>query len=451
MNSHSDNTVRATWTGPPESDVRLPETADVVIIGGGIVGVSTAWFLAREGVKVVVCEKGHIAGEQSGRNWGWVRVQGRDPREIPMMLESMAIWRTLAHDIGEPVGYTEGGCLFTARDEKEAAELEAWCKVGQDHGLSTRLLSSQELSTHVGAAAEHWCAALYTATDGRAEPHLAAPAIARAAARAGATVATGCAVRGLRQEAGKVAAVVTERGEIRTSTVLCAAGAWSSMFCRSLDIDLPQLKVRGTVARTAPVDLDLNGNLFDSKVGIRRRQDGGYTVAHGSILDHSITPSTLRYSRKFLPALRYEWNVLRVRLNGDFFRELRQPSRWPLNKPSPFERERVLNPKPNESQLKELRENLARLWPELTDVPLVESWAGMVETTPDVVPVIGAEESLPGFYIATGFSGHGFGLGPGAGKSIAGLLGGRSTGIDLTPFRRQRFYDGSPIKPYTAL
>ena len=95
--------VSSTWNRPLEPPQKLPAAADVVIIGGGIVGVSTAWFLAKQGVDVVICEKGHIAGEQSGRNWGWVRQQGRDVREMPMIVESLKIWRTLAEDIGEDV------------------------------------------------------------------------------------------------------------------------------------------------------------------------------------------------------------------------------------------------------------------------------------------------------------------------------------------------------------
>ena len=233
--------------------------------------------------------------------------------------------------------------------------------------------------------------------------------------------------------------------------VLCAAGAWTSYFCRSVGIDVPQLRVRGTVARTAPVDFPLSGNLFDDKIGIRRRTDGGYSVAHGSILDHGITPSTFRYCFKFLPALRYEFKVLRLRLGKDFFDELRLPKTWPLDEETPFERERVLNPAPSPSVLRGIRRNLDAVFPAFSNVPIVEAWAGMVETTPDVVPVIGEEPELPGFFLATGFSGHGFGLGPGAGKAIAAHLVGEESGIDLSAFRRQRFFDGSPIEPCTAI
>jgi glycine/D-amino acid oxidase-like deaminating enzyme len=445
------DTVSRTWTGPIVAVSSVPASAEVVIIGGGIIGVSTAWFLAKQGIKAVVCEKGHIAGEQSSRNWGWVRQQARDPREMPMIIESLRIWRGLEVEIGEDVGFSNSGCLFTARTEDDVRDFEGWLAVSREFGLDTRIISGTELDAQIRGGAKRWKAAIYTPSDGRAEPHKAAPAIARAASRLGATLLTGCAVRGIETSAGRVSAVVTEHGSIKTATVLCAAGAWTSLFCRSLDISLPQLRVRGTVARTAPADVVLNGAVFDKKIGIRRRQDGGYTIAHGSVLDHSLTPSTLRYSFKFLRALMSEFSVLRLSIGNDFIDELRTPKRWALDQVSPFENKRVLSPEPNGKVLAELRRNLDETFPELANVEIVESWAGMVETTPDVVPVICEAESLPGFHIATGFSGHGFGIGPGAGKAIAGMLGGKDSGIDLQDFRLSRFFDGTPIRPYTTI
>lgn len=447
----TEDSVSATWGGVLKPPTSCPKTADIVIIGGGIVGVSTAWFLARQGVRVVLCEKGFIAGEQSGRNWGWVRVQGRDPREVPMMIESLRIWRTLAEDTGEDVGFTEGGCLYPARTQKELGSLAAWQDVAQEFDLPTHIISGDELAAQVGPASSQWVGGLYTPNDGRAEPHKAAPAIARAAVREGAELMTACAVRGIETEAGKVSSVVTEHGTIKTSTVLCAAGAWSSLFCGSLGISVPQLKVRGTVARTAPAKSSIRGNVFDDRIGIRPRQDGGYTVAHGTIIDHSITPTTFRYAFKFLPALKEEFRCLRLSVGKDFFDELKMPKSWLLDTESPFEAMRVLNPDPDPKVLAGIRKNLAATFPELANVEIVESWAGMVETSPDVVPIICAEDTLPGFFIATGFSGHGFGLGPGAGKAIAAMLTGNDVGIDLSAFKLSRFFDGSPIRPYSAV
>ena len=223
------------------------------------------------------------------------------------------------------------------------------------------------------------------------------------------------------------------------------------MFCRSLGIAVPQLNVRGTVARTAPTEKILTGNLFDRRLGMRLRDDGGYTVAHGSVLDHGLTPSTFRYAFKFLPALMKEYKVLRLRFGKDFFDELATPKKWALDKESPFEKSRVLNPDPSPGILKGIRRNLDAVFPHMAGVEIVEAWAGIVETSPDVVPMIGEVGDVSGFHIATGFSGHGFGIGPGAGKALAAMLTGDDSSIDLTPFRLSRFFDGSPIRPMSAI
>jgi len=445
------NMVSGPWKAPIESPKKIPARAEILVVGGGIVGVSTAWFLAKQGIDVVLCEKGHIAGEQSGRNWGWVRQQGRDPRELPMMMDSIRIFRNLEEELGESVGFVEGGCLFAARKEKDVDAYHEWIKTAQEFELDTKVIGKEQLPSLLTGSAVDWAGAMYTASDGRAEPHKTTAAIARAATRAGATILSGCAVRGIETSAGAVSAVITEHGRIATSTVLCAAGAWTSMFCRSMGISVPQLNVRGTVARTEPAAKVLDGNLFDDKLGIRRRQDGGYTIAHGSLLDHGITPSTFRYAFKFLPALKKEIKVLKLRFGRDFLAELRVPREWPLDKPSPFEKQRVLDPAPSKRNLAEVHTSLGELFPALANTRIVESWAGMVETTPDVVPVIDGVEDMRGFHIATGFSGHGFGIGPGAGKAIAAMLSESPSTIDLTPFKLSRFFDGSPIRPQSTI
>ena len=446
-----ENTVTSTWDRPFTPPESCPQKADVVVIGGGIVGVSTAWFLAKQGVDVVLCEKGHIAAEQSSRNWGWVRSQGRDTRELPMMLESMRIWDRLEVEIGEDVGFTRAGCLYMTRSDKVLEKYTRWLAIAQDFGLDTQVLEGKELDKYVSGASSRWLGAMYTASDARAEPHKACPAIARAATRSGATLLTSCAVRGIETEGGRLSAVVTEHGSIQTSTVLCAAGAWTSMFCRSIGISVPQLQVRGTVARTSPAEVILNGNVFDQQIGIRRRQDGGYTVAHGSVLDHFITPATFRYPFKFLPALLNEISALRLSIGRPFLDELMTPKKWALDEESPFERNRVLSPEPNPTVLKNIRKNLDEVFPQLKESRIVESWAGMVETTPDVVPVMCEHEQIPGFYIATGLSGHGFGIGPGAGKALAAMLTGADPGIDMAPFRLSRFFDGSPMQLHSLI
>lgn len=428
-------------------DARLPASVDVIVIGGGIVGCSAALFLAQRGIAVLLCEKGRIAGEQSGRNWGWVRQQGRSPIELPLMMESLRIWRDLPRLASEDVGFHQGGSLYLAESDSELEGLGEWLEVARPAGLDTRLLTAAELSGVLRSDSSRWRGALYTASDGRAEPNRAAPAIARAASRAGARIASRCAVRGIERSAGRIKGVVTEHGTVHAPTVVCAAGAWTSLFCRSLGVDVPQLRVKGTVARTAPAVGILDGEAWCPRVAIRRRQDGGYSVAHGSAFHHELVPDTFRYARKFVPAFLQEHGAIRLRIGASFLHELSRPRHWNLDRPSPFERDRVLDPAPDAALLREMRVALGDCFPEIGPAPFVESWGGVIESSPDVLPMISPADALPGFFIATGFSGHGFGIGPGAGKLVADMVSGDASPETLSSFRLSRFSDGSAIRP----
>ncbi len=428
----------------------LPEAADVVVIGGGIVGSSTAYFLARAGVSVALFEKGRIAGEQSGRNWGWVRQQCRSPVELPLMIESLAIWKDLSAHLGEDLGFRQGGTLYLAESEDELAGLAEWLGVARTHGLDTKVIAGRELAD-VFPAGGRFTGALYTASDGRAEPSRAGRAIARGAARAGARVVSRCAVRGIETAAGRVSAVVTEHGQVATRAVVCAAGAWTRLFCGSLGIRVPQLPVLNSVARLAPAPKLLDGQAWSPALAIRRRDDGGYTVAHGHSSLHSLVPASFREALNFLPAFRASPDSVRLSFGRDFFHALAMPSRWALDAVSPFERERVLNPPPAARELREMRVALDAWLPEIAGAAFVETWGGMIEASPDVLPIIAPIDSIGDFYVATGFSGHGFGIGPGAGRLIAGMVNGTSDPALLAGFRLSRFFDGSPIVPGPAI
>lgn len=433
------------------SDARaLPGVVDVAIIGGGIVGCSAAYFLAREGLRVAVFEKGRIAGEQSGRNWGWVRQQGRSPVELPLMMRSLQLWLELREELGD-IGFTQGGSLYLAEDDAQLAELAEWLSVAREHSLDTRLLDAQQLASVLRTDARRWSGALHTASDARAEPSRATPAIARAAQQRGAQIFSQCAVRGIDRAAGRIQGVITERGRVAASMVVCAGGAWTSSFCRSIGISFPQMTVVGTVARTAPTREILDGEAWCPAIAIRRRADGGYTVAHGGSFLHSLTPNTLRHALKFWPAFRQGHDSIRVRLGSGFFEALRIPSSWAMDEVSPFERQRMLQPEPEKQVLQQMRAALQRCFPEIAPAAFLETWGGMIEASPDVLPVISHVEGHEGFLVASGFSGHGFGIGPGAGKLIADMVRGVADRIEVQAFRLQRFFDGSPIRPGPAI
>ena len=428
-----------------ESRTQPPQSADVVIIGGGIIGVSAALDLAEQGVSTVLCEKGVIAGEQSSRNWGWCRRMGRDPRELPLIVESMKLWETMDRRIGKDVGFRRGGILYLCETQADVGRREEWIRSAGNFALDTKIVAGNELQALLPGAAHHFKAALYTASDGRAEPQKAAPAIARAASRAGASIVTACAVLGIETAAGRVSGVVTERGRIDCSTVVIAGGVWSSRLCRNLGLRLPQLAVRASVLRTAPVSGVPEAAAWAPGFAFRKRLDGGYTVANGSANLYDIVPDSFRYFPDFLPALKLEWAHVELRMGRAFLRNPLGPQK------AGFERIRVLDPAPMDRQLKAARAALERSFPAFKGVPTVQTWAGLIDAVPDMIPVISNVERMPGLFIATGFSGHGFGIGPGAGRLVADLVRGVNPVVDPTPFRYERFVDGTRPQPLTGV
>ena len=436
---------------PVQSDEAVPPRTGVVVVGGGIIGTSTALFLARKGVSVVLCEKGHIAGEQSSRNWGWVRKQGRDPRELPLIIESLRLWTGMNELVGAETGFRTTGILYLCENEKEYAEREAWLDHARPYQLDSRMLDGDEVDRLLPGSAIRFKGALYTASDGRAEPQKAAPAIAEGARQHGATILTNCAVRGIETAGGKVAAVVTEKGRIACDTVVLAGGAWSRLFCGSLGLNLPQLKVRSSVMRTAPLEGAPETAAVGNSFAFRKRLDGGYTIANGLTTNAEIVPDSFRLFFDFLPALRLEWEYLRFRLGERFIEEWRTPRRWALDRESPFERVRVLDPDPVGRDNDAAQKRIAEVFPVFAQAQIAQRWAGLIDVTPDAVPVISPVEKLPGFFVATGFSGHGFGIGPAAGRLMADLVTGDTPVVDPAPFRFSRFKDGSRPRPMAGV
>ncbi len=433
------------------SDTEIPDSVDVAIIGGGIIGVSTAYFLARSGVSVAIFEKGVIAGEQSSRNWGFCRQQGRDAAEIPLIKQAMKIWRNLEQDIEADVGFSQTGIVYLAADEKAVDGYEQWLNHAHKYDLDSHMITADQIADLYPGMSKRWPAALYTPSDGRAEPEKAAPVIAEAARKLGATIHQSCAVRGIETSTGRIASIVTEQGRIKTSNIVLAGGAWSRLFCRSLGIDLPQLSVRSSVMRTEPLPDLGEAALWGPGFAFRKRQNGGYTIAHGGISVAEIVPDSFRLMFRFLPALQHERQRMKFRLNQRFFEQLVTPKKWPLDTPTTFEKQRILDPAADLKTLNQALQTLGDHLPAFKQAEIAQSWAGYIDVTPDVLPVISEVEQLPGFFLATGFSGHGFGIGPGAGQLMAEIVQGKTTCVDPTPFRYSRYFDGTKISISTGL
>ena len=430
----------------------LPTRADAVVIGAGIIGICTALELAERGLSVVVVEKGEVAAEQSSRNWGWCRQMGRDAREIPLVLESLKIWAGMNARVNAETGFRQCGIAYLSETEAQMAAKEKWWREDAvPHGLKTRMINASEVAELLPGSTRAWKGAMYTPDDCRAEPFIAVPAMARALQAKGGQVFTNCAARGIETSAGKVSAVVTERGTIITDTVVLAGGYWSRRFLHNIGISFPQLGVVNSVMRTAPVDAGITTTFSGNKFAVRKRLDGGYSIAHNHYSVADIVPDSFRLLRQFLPIFKLDWRGIKLRLGERFMQEAQLKRRWALDEVTPFEQVRILDPKPVQWILDDVAQALRKDFPAFQNMQIAESWGGVIDATPDAVPVIDALQKQPGLFLASGFSGHGFGIGPGAAKLMAQIVTGEKPCVDPTPFKFSRFEDGSRPRPTTGL
>lgn len=433
---------------------KLPGRVDVVVIGGGIIGICTAMALAEKGVSVAVCEKGLIGGEQSGRNWGWCRTAHRDLRELPLSIESLRLWRRMDRQFGIDTGFRESGILYTASNGERLAEHERWLDRAKTllggTEVSSRIISAAAtvgLMPGIGQrAANGIVGGLFTPSDGQAEPERAVPAMAMSLQARGVRVLTSCAVRGIETTAGAVSGVVTEHGSIRCDSVVIAAGAWARLLCASIGVELPQLAVRSSVFRTAPVAGGPEASACHEAVGFRKSSCGGYTVASAARSVADLTPDSFRLFGQYWPILKTQLGSMRFALGRRFIDALCQPRSWRLDRPTVFETVRTLDPHPTATHISTALRDFRRLFPNLGPLKIVRSWAGYIDVTPDAIPVISPVNEMPGLILSTGFSGHGFGIGPGAGRLTADLVANDQPIVDPHAFRLSRFSDGSKIE-----
>lgn len=423
----------------------VPPETEIVVVGGGIVGACTALFLAQKGIPVVVCEKGAIGEEQSSRNWGWVRKMGRDPREMPLMIHAQRIWAELHQTIGADTGFRVHGITYFCDEEKDLAKYEGWMKATKEFDLDTRYVPASEIGSFAPGATRKWAGGLHTASDGFAEPHIATRLIARGAEKLGARFVTACAVRGFETKGGRVSEVVTEKGRIRCRGVVLAGGSWSSLFGRNQGVKIPQLKLLSQVMRTRPIAGGPVGCGSGKGFGFRKRLDGGYNVSMRSAHPVDIVPDSFRYFRDYIPALKNEWRAMKFRIGRRSFQETFQQGRWKLDQRSPFEAIRIMRPEPAHAILDQAIVNIKKLFPAFADMVVNERMGAWIDVTPDAIPIISQVDAIPGFYVSTGYSGHGFGIAPAAGQLMAELIAGEAPVVDPMPFRHSRFIDGSKV------
>jgi glycine/D-amino acid oxidase-like deaminating enzyme len=420
-----------------------PKEADVVVIGGGIIGVTTAYNLAQQGVSVALCEKGAIAGEASGRAYGVITTSGLDPAKFEILELSKRLWSGMNSAVGDETGYRQNGYLSVFTTEKARGFWEEWLQRAGPTASRARVLTADEANAQLPAATR-WLGAFQEPTDGCVEPALASSVIAAAAIQHGARIVAPCAVRGFETAAGRVSHVVTEKGVIRTSSVVLAGGCWSTLFAEHAGLDLPSLNIFASLVRVRQVDAPAP-TLALPGLSLRKQIDGGWTLGttSGRI---AITPALLQHLWAFRKMIAHPlWDV-RPNLSSYFWREWRANTRWKLDEVTPFEETRVLEPEVNTKLTDQWVQRARAELRGFDAAQIVERWSGALNVTPDNMPVISAVKQIPGLYLATGFS-YGVMMGPAAGLLISELVTGKTPSVDLHRYRHSRFTDGSILEP----
>lgn len=399
----TDTTLEPSLLG--SSKEPLPAQADVVIAGGGIMGLATAYELARAGQRnVVVLEKNYVNYGASGRNGGGVRLQWSTETNIRLMQESMAICRQFASDMGVNVWLRRGGYLFLARNAREQAALEASMALQNRCGVRTQLLAPKQIPKLVPQIdTQGIVAASYNPDDAIIFPWPFLWGYARRSSELGVQVHTFAPVSGVQRNAQGVTAVDTPRGTIKTNVLVAAAGAWSPTLARMAGIELPSWPHRHEIGSTEPLKPWLGPLVAEIGSGLYFSQS-----MRGEIVAGIALPDLDQNEAEADPSQR------RVCLAS-----------------------RLLF-------LRELAQALLRVVPVLGEVKMLRQWAGPYDMTPDGHPLLGEHPACPGLWFCSGFVGHGFMMAPAVARHIAAALTGRPRHAIFDQWRVDRFSAGGP-------
>jgi sarcosine oxidase, subunit beta len=363
---------------------------DVAVVGGGLVGSWTAFFLARRGVRVALLEKGTVGAQSSGVNFGNLRLQGRHPSQYPLSLRSHAIWEQIEQLIGDACEFSATGHLYLAFDAAEAAKLEHYAHAAESHALQIEHFDRDAACRRWPWLAPVIQAATHSARDATANPRLVTPAVARAAKRLGTIVIENCRVLGIDGRDNRFSLTTDTGLAVTARHVVNAAGAWAVDIARGFGESAPIFPAGPPQFVTEPLPYRIVPSVqtIDGSVICRQIPRGNVIVA-----GYPRTASD------------------------------------PVGNRAPVPAAKTLN----------TMAHLRRLVPSLAAASVIRVWSGIEGYLPDMLPVIGPSATTQGLFHAFGFCGHGFQIGPGVGAVLSDLIIDGCTETPIDAFSIARF------------
>ena len=417
------------------------KTYDVIIIGAGIIGCSSAYYLAKEGLKVAVIDRSKIGFEQSSRAWGFIRQQGRHCAEIPIAKHALSLWDEITNEVGfDSTKFVRQGILVPAETPEDENFINSGYQTASSNGLNVEIIDKKELLSILPELSGDWRGALYSPEDGHGDPELSCLSIAKAAKALGVKFFIGEPVTQFLYKKNLFEGVKTVTEKYYSNSIIVAAGIGSRKLASQLNINLPIQIIRSSVTQTTRTIPFTKLAMWAPTVAYRPHIDGSFTLGNGyrgQGTDYDLTLESFQNLRYFFPAFIRNWKLLRFAISKDLWCSIqntysKDQKYYSLPEPP-------INHKKINANLQSFRD----LFPHIDIMNHARSWAGRLDITPDLIPII--DQPIPNqhLYFACGFSGHGFALGPSIGQQLSKWILDGKPEIDLSPFRYRRFLDGS--------